>query len=289
MSRRKSIPKQLETDVLLASGRRCCLCVFLKQLDEVRKGQIAHLNRDPKDFRFDNLIWLCLEHHDEYDSNTSQSKGLTTGELRAYRDKLYLLNDPQGKWQVQAKTQLKDADELRAHEQISEYETARINSPRDLEFTTSPWRFPLWQIANEPEFFAYKARNGADGICLIERIDLPDERIVVACIETAGNPGQSITNCAEHLCFQVCERFDIQANRLVWLEHYDDNDWDDWSMVTFEQKPPHRPFENPKWTDMTPELWRDLRLKPKKKLTKERNDYHSKLTKLFPWPTEALF
>lgn len=95
------------------------------------------------------------------------------------------------------------------------------NFPDEIGFIASPWRFPLHPVANQPELFAYKARNGKDGVCLIERIDLPDERIVVACIEIAGNPGCSITNSMEDLCFQVGERFDIPADRLVWLEHYD--------------------------------------------------------------------
>jgi hypothetical protein len=146
----------------------------------------------------------------------------------------------------------------------------------------------LWQVADEPEFFAYKAGNRADGVCLIERINLPDGRVVIACIQFAGNPGQSITNCVEALCFQVCERFEIPADRLVWLEHYDYDDWDEWSMVTFEQVPPSGPFTHPNWVDMTRELWRDLRLKPRKKLISERNDFRSKLTKLFPWSAEDL-
>jgi hypothetical protein len=177
---------------------------------------------------------------------------------------------------------------LSPQEPLSEYEMVRRNFPDELNFTFAPWRFPLWQVANEPEYFAYKAGNGCDGVCLIERINLPDGRIVIACIQTAGCPGQSITNCVEELCFQVCERFELPADRLVWLEHYDYNHWTDWSMVTFGQVPPHGPFADPKWTDMTPELWRDLRLRPRKKLKSERSDFHSKLAKLFPWSTESL-
>lgn len=254
----------------------------------VRKGQIAHLNHDASDRRFENLVYLCLEHHDEYDGRTSQSKGYTVDELRAYRDRLYIQNDPHGKWMAQGDTRLAEPARLSPLEPLSEYETVRSNFPNELDFTTAPWRFPLWQVANEPEFFAYKAGNRADGVCLIERINIPDGRVVVACIQFAGNPGQSITNCVEELCFQVCERFEIPADRLVWLEHYDYYHWDDWSRVAFGQRPPHGPFADPKWVDMTPELWRDLRLKPRKKLRSERNDFRSKLTKLFPWPTEDL-
>lgn len=283
---RKPLLKSVETDVLLASRRRCSLCVFLEHRDTPRKGQIAHLNGNASDRRFENLVYLCLEHHDEYDSRSSQSKGYTADELRSYRDKLYMQIDPQGKWITQTDIQVLEQVKSSSSEPTSDYEIVRKNFPDELKFTTNPWRFPLWQVANELEFFAYKAGNRADGVCLIERIDLPDGRIVVVCIQAAGNPGQSITNCVEELCFQVCERFDILPDRLVWLEHYDY--WDGWSMVTFGRKPPHGPFADPKWVDMTPEMWRELRLKPKKRLRHERNDIHSKLIKLFPWPSEAL-
>ena len=79
----------------------------------------------------------------------------------------------------------------------------------------APWSFPTWQVANEPELFPYKGKNGWDGICLIERIDLPDGRIVIAAIQVPGNPGNSITNSAEVLCFQVCERFRVNAHKFM--------------------------------------------------------------------------
>ncbi len=73
----------------MRSHRRCCLCVFLEERDETRPGQIAHLNREPSDSRFDNLVFLCLEHHNEYDGRPSQSKAFLPEEVREYRDKLY--------------------------------------------------------------------------------------------------------------------------------------------------------------------------------------------------------
>jgi len=56
---------------------------------EEKEGQIAHVSQDPSDGRFENLAFLCLKHHDKYDSRTSQSKGYTRNELLAYRDQLY--------------------------------------------------------------------------------------------------------------------------------------------------------------------------------------------------------
>jgi len=58
--------------------------------------------------------------------------------------------------------------------------------------------------------------------------------------------------------------------------------------VTFKRQPPNRPFEDPTWEDVTPEMWKDLRLKPKKKLRQRWGKYESKLIKKFRWPTEAL-
>lgn len=55
----------------------------------MKKGQIAHLDRDRTNNAEDNLAFLCLDHHDEYDSKTSQSKGLTEQEVKVYREQLY--------------------------------------------------------------------------------------------------------------------------------------------------------------------------------------------------------
>jgi hypothetical protein len=270
---------------MLASRRRCCLCLFLHGRDEVRQGQISHLNHDASDSRFDNLVFLCLEHHNEFDGRRSQSKGFLIEEVREYRDRLYKRYE---QFEISDGTDSTSITELEPLDRTSEYDFVRRHFGDGLAFTQKPWRFGLWQVANQPEFFAYKSPNRADGVCLIERIDLPDGRIVIVCIETPGNPGQSITNCVEELCFQVCARFDIPADRLVWLEHYDFLSPDEWNMVTFAQYPPNGPFSDPHWTPMTPEIWQDLRLRPKRKLGRQHSSLDSKIAKLFHWPTEAI-
>jgi hypothetical protein len=55
----------------------------------VKKGQLAHLDWDNKNAAEDNLAFLCLEHHDEYDSAPSQSKGLRQREVKMWRNELY--------------------------------------------------------------------------------------------------------------------------------------------------------------------------------------------------------
>ena len=78
-----------ETNVLVSSLRRCCICFGLNQDFNVKKGQIAHLDKNPANSNFHNLAWLCFDHHDEYDSITRQSRGLRIHEVKEYRAQLY--------------------------------------------------------------------------------------------------------------------------------------------------------------------------------------------------------
>lgn len=89
MGNRPTPPEAVVGAVLLKSRRRCCLCVFLQKDHETKKGQIAHLDRNPSNNSEDNLAFLCLAHHDEYDTTTSVSKGITLAEVKRYRDLLY--------------------------------------------------------------------------------------------------------------------------------------------------------------------------------------------------------
>ena len=89
MTKRPSLPPRTERAVLVKSRRRCCLCFWLEGIDEDQRGQIAHLDNNPDNNIEDNLCWLCLPHHDEYDSTPSQSKGFQKGEVKHYRRGLY--------------------------------------------------------------------------------------------------------------------------------------------------------------------------------------------------------
>jgi len=85
------IPLQNKTQdqVLVLSRRRCCICFGLDGDLQEKRGQIAHLDHDPANNDLDNLAWLCLQHHDQYDGKTSQSKGLRLSEVKHYRKELY--------------------------------------------------------------------------------------------------------------------------------------------------------------------------------------------------------
>ncbi len=89
MGNREKVASETQTKVLTESRRRCAFCFGLKNDMSEKKGQIAHVDRDRSNSTFENLAWLCLDHHAEYDSRTSQNKGLSEKELLAYRDSLY--------------------------------------------------------------------------------------------------------------------------------------------------------------------------------------------------------
>lgn len=88
MSKRKALPSEVVADVLATSRRRCCICFALANDATEKRGQIAHLDRDASNDAPENLVYMCLDHHDQYDSRTSQSKGFTVAELKRYQAQL---------------------------------------------------------------------------------------------------------------------------------------------------------------------------------------------------------
>lgn len=89
MTKRVKAKPSVESEVLVRSRRRCCVCFGLHEDLGLKKGQLVHLDQDPGNNAADNLAFMCWNHHDEYDSRTSQSKGLTEQEVRTYRQNLY--------------------------------------------------------------------------------------------------------------------------------------------------------------------------------------------------------
>ena len=79
----------VEDQVLLRCRRRCAICFGQSRDTTIKSGQIAHLDQNASNSALNNLVFLCLECHDKYDGTTSQSKGLTLGEVRQFRDELH--------------------------------------------------------------------------------------------------------------------------------------------------------------------------------------------------------
>jgi len=85
---RTPVPPEIQSKVLFRARRRCALCFAYEFVTATRRGQIAHIDHDPNNNDPKNLVFLCLDHHDEYDSKTSQSKGMRPEELISARDEL---------------------------------------------------------------------------------------------------------------------------------------------------------------------------------------------------------
>ena len=86
---RKPIPKDIETDILTSSKRRCCLCTGLEGNYSEQLGHIAHLDQNNENYKNENLAFLCFKHHSLFDSTTSQHKNYTIQEVKQYRGQLY--------------------------------------------------------------------------------------------------------------------------------------------------------------------------------------------------------
>lgn len=88
-AQRPAIPITIQVKLLTQSRRRCCLCFGLESDTEEKEGQIAHLDHNPTNNSLENLAWLCLFHHDQYDCIHRQAKGITINEVKEFRAQLY--------------------------------------------------------------------------------------------------------------------------------------------------------------------------------------------------------
>lgn len=89
MANRPTIPQKTKEAVLTKCKRRCCLCFGLNGDTKIKKGQIAHVDGERDNNREGNLAFLCLDHHNEYDSSTSQTIGIKDFEVKRYRRELH--------------------------------------------------------------------------------------------------------------------------------------------------------------------------------------------------------
>jgi hypothetical protein len=88
MVKRRKIEQKREAHILDRGRRRCPVCFALNGISDLQPGQISHLDHNPSNNDPDNIAFLCLVHHDQYDGKTSQSKGLTIAEVKEYRSLL---------------------------------------------------------------------------------------------------------------------------------------------------------------------------------------------------------
>lgn len=73
-------------------------------------------------------------------------------------------------------------------------------------------------------FFTYKYKGfgGCESVCNLEVYG----NLVIA-TERGDNTGTAITNVAGQLATEICERFDIAPSKLIWVERYTANSYED--------------------------------------------------------------
>ena len=87
--RRVRVPDKVASTLMFECRRICALCFGLED-DRTPQGagQIAHIDGRPSNSVPDNLAWLCLRHHADYDSTSIQSRGIMPFELRLHKERL---------------------------------------------------------------------------------------------------------------------------------------------------------------------------------------------------------
>jgi len=253
-NKRIKLSKDREAEILVASHRRCCLCYFLDNEKKPQGGQIAHINHNPRNNHIENLVFLCLNHHDEYDSKTSQSKGFTEKEVTNYRDELYKLFPS---------LNLDYNVDIKEQKQIAVNHLNRDRSKK-LQFLDNPWKLKTLD-KNSPLLYAFKSQRGFDGICRIERIDLEDGRVLFICEDIDENPGVSSENSIECIALQFCENFQIYPNDLLLVQHFSITNLSDnkWYYVEFKKQDMKEGFLDPSWKTITTEDWEEIGYRPR--------------------------
>ena len=83
--KRKKLKINVARKVALTCRRVCAMCWALYGVGSAQRGQIAHADHDPTNDKENNLVWLCVSCHDEYDSTPKQTRRIDQGELKAYK------------------------------------------------------------------------------------------------------------------------------------------------------------------------------------------------------------
>lgn len=85
------IPLTVVNSLFTSCHRVCALCWALERDGRAKEGQIAHIDRVNTNHKLANLCWLCLFHHNRYDTKMNQSKNFDKGELIRYKKDVEIL------------------------------------------------------------------------------------------------------------------------------------------------------------------------------------------------------
>ena len=79
------------------------MCFGLKDVDVENRGQLAHLDGNPKNNKIQNLAFLCVPCHGLYDADSDQFLAYTADEIRYYQELLHKhLGHDEIHWEITA-------------------------------------------------------------------------------------------------------------------------------------------------------------------------------------------
>ncbi len=134
---RTPIPQSVVDKILLACRRRCCLCYFLLNDHSEKEGQMAHIDRDHSNSVEHNIAFLCLIHHNLYDTRYSQSKRITPSEIMTYKQALTVALGTARTFELVIEGVLSEASNSQIGETIQKLEERFPGSHITLKYKTS--------------------------------------------------------------------------------------------------------------------------------------------------------
>jgi hypothetical protein len=112
------IPEVVSARVLYEHDRTCCVCN-----QQGLAVQIHHIDEDPSNNDPDNLVVLCLQHHEETQTRGGFGKKLKAVDVRTFRSE----------WLARVANRRKEADSIIV---------ARLSQSPVIEFDETSWRKP---------------------------------------------------------------------------------------------------------------------------------------------------
>lgn len=87
--RRKKISDEHVASLQFNSDFRCCLCAHVGDFPpRAKSGQIHHIDEDPSNNAIENLVWLCLDHHEEVGRTSRSARRIHPRAVVRLRDDL---------------------------------------------------------------------------------------------------------------------------------------------------------------------------------------------------------